>query len=132
MPRTIRDHSGGRECWSDLALLETGRTYSARGARLRAGRIRGADCCDAVARIDYIRLLLFAESEVAHNAYRGHIRQPVRIRMFNLDLFLDSGDQRRQMVLMGTIFWFVLSPMPPPKTILMFTQVENVCSYVQN
>ena len=52
--------------------------------------------------------------------------------MFNLDLFLDSGDQRRQMVLMGTIFWFVLSPMPPPKTILMFTQVENVCSYVQN
>jgi hypothetical protein len=53
MPRTIRDHSGGRECWSDLALLETGRTYSARGARFRAGRIRGTDCCDAVATIDY-------------------------------------------------------------------------------
>jgi hypothetical protein len=33
--------SGGRECWSDLASLVTGRTYSALGARLRASRVRG-------------------------------------------------------------------------------------------
>jgi hypothetical protein len=46
--------------------------------------------------------------------------------MFNLDLFPDRGDQRRKMIPMGTTFYLVLSPMPSPKTILIFTRVEKV------